>query len=89
VFNKVTRFLGLSISCNVNATLINRNNFKLYYLNLNFKFYYLSSTLRCDHSARSDQTQLNAFDQSGPVEPDCKSDHSESGAVITLIIFPD
>ena len=51
--------------------------------------YYLSSTSRCDHSARSDQTQLNAFEQSVPVESDCKSDHSESSAVITLTIFPD
>ena len=54
----------------------------------------LSRPLLCfkvlsQHSIRSDQTQLNAIDQSRPVESDRESDHSESGAVITLTIRSD
>jgi len=38
---------------------------------------------------RSDPTQLDATGQSGRVESDRKSDHTESGDVITLTILPD
>ena len=41
-------------------------------------------TVQSQHPIRSDQTQLNAIHQSGPVESDRANNHSESGAVITL-----